>query len=49
MPEVCRGAVTCAVHLFEYDDEISRRVVSLLKKKDLRVLQDFLVRSFRRR
>ena len=45
MPEVCRGAVTCAVHLFEYDDEISRRVVSLLKKKDLRVLQDFLVRE----
>ena len=45
IPESCRGVVSSAVHLFEYDEDISRRVVSLFKTKNLRVLQDFLIKE----
>ena len=45
IPESCRGVVSSAVHLFEYDEDISRRVVSLFKTKNLHVLQDFLIKE----
>jgi len=43
MPERLIGERPIAVlHLLEYDGEISRRILSLLKKKNLRALQNFL-------
>ncbi len=45
MPENDSGLACSAVHLFEYDDELSRRILFLLKRKNLRVLQQFLSRE----
>ena len=43
MPEKLAGErAVSAVHLFEYDGELPRRILYLLKRKNLRVLQKFL-------